>query len=163
MALSLYHYQNTSHHPSHLSAVSAIGLSLSSTAFLHQHAVSTRPAIPKLSHYHSRFKFLRQNLIVHPIFLFSGFDRPLDTQTLLATVSVFVAIVLSLFLGLKGDPVPCDRCAGNGGTKCVFCNDGKMKQETGLIDCKVCKGAGLILCKKCGGSGIGAYSLAPEL
>ncbi|CDP08451.1 unnamed protein product [Coffea canephora] len=25
--------------------------------------------------------------------------------------------------------------------------------ETGLVDCRVCKGAGLILCKKCGGSG----------
>lgn len=30
-----------------------------------------------------------------------------------------------------------------GGTKCVFCNDGKMKVETGLVDCKVCKGAGI--------------------
>ncbi|KAK7276544.1 hypothetical protein RIF29_17685 [Crotalaria pallida] len=76
-----------------------------------------------------------------------------DTQTLLATVSVLAAIALSLFLGFKGDPVPCERCGGNGGTKCVFCNDGKMKQEMGLIDCKVCKGSGLILCKKCGGSG----------
>jgi DnaJ-class molecular chaperone len=26
----------------------------------------------------------------------------------------------------------------------VFCNDGKMKQETGLMDCRVCKGAGRI-------------------
>ncbi|KAJ4724666.1 protein disulfide-isomerase LQY1, chloroplastic-like [Melia azedarach] len=92
-------------------------------------------------------------LFLHPIFLLTGFDRPLDTQTLLATISVLVAIALSLFLGLKGDPVPCDRCAGNGGTKCVFCNDGKMKIESGLVDCRVCKGAGLILCKKCGGSG----------
>ncbi|KAM3398748.1 protein BUNDLE SHEATH DEFECTIVE 2, chloroplastic [Capsicum galapagoense] len=90
----------------------------------------------------------------HPILLFVGFDSvPLDTQTFLATFSVLTAIALSLFLGLKGDPVPCDRCAGNGGTKCVFCNDGKMKKETGLVDCKVCKGAGLILCKKCAGSG----------
>lgn len=32
---------------------------------------------------------------------------------------------------------------GKGGTKCVFCNDGKMKMEKGLVDCKVCKGAGL--------------------
>eukprot|EP00257_Ricinus_communis_P020632 XP_015579904.1 probable carboxylesterase 15 isoform X1 [Ricinus communis] len=82
--------------------------------------------------------------LLHPstnlIFLL---DRPfLDTQTALATISVVAAIALSLFLGLKGDPVPCDRCAGNvGGTKCVFCNDGKMKQETGLVDCRVCKGA----------------------
>ncbi|XP_027082272.1 uncharacterized protein LOC113780632 [Coffea eugenioides] len=90
----------------------------------------------------------------HPILLFTALDTPpVDTQSFLATVSVLAAIVLSLFLGLKGDPVPCDRCAGNGGTKCVFCNDGKMKMETGLVDCRVCKGAGLILCKKCGGSG----------
>ncbi|KAK6141901.1 hypothetical protein DH2020_024350 [Rehmannia glutinosa] len=89
-----------------------------------------------------------------PILLFTGIDSPtVDTQTFLVTVSVLVAIALSLVLGLKGDPVPCERCAGNGGTKCVFCSDGKMKVETGLVDCKVCKGAGLILCKKCGGSG----------
>ncbi|KAJ8767940.1 hypothetical protein K2173_020880 [Erythroxylum novogranatense] len=93
------------------------------------------------------------NLIAHQLFLFAGFDRPLDTQTALATISVFAAIALSLFLGLKGDPVPCDRCAGNGGTKCIFCNDGKMKVEAGLVQCRVCKGAGLILCKKCKGSG----------
>ena len=36
-----------------------------------------------------------------------------------------------------------------GGTKCVFCEDGKMKQETGLIDCRVCKGAGKIYGHKC--------------
>lgn len=30
-----------------------------------------------------------------------------------------------------------------GGTKCVFCNDGKMKMETGSVECKVCKGAGI--------------------
>ncbi|XP_058105738.1 uncharacterized protein LOC131249159 [Magnolia sinica] len=93
--------------------------------------------------------------IIHPIFFFNAslVERPVDTQTFIITVSVVAAIALSLFLGLKGDPVPCRRCAGNGGTKCVFCNDGKMKQETGLVDCRVCKGAGLILCKKCGGSG----------
>ncbi|KAF9595417.1 hypothetical protein IFM89_000335 [Coptis chinensis] len=92
-------------------------------------------------------------LLFHPIFLLGGFDRPVDTQTFIVTVSVLAAIALSLFLGLKGDPVPCAKCAGNGGTKCVFCNDGKMKQEAGLIDCRVCKGAGMILCKKCAGSG----------
>ncbi|GKD85606.1 hypothetical protein Tco_1356760 [Tanacetum coccineum] len=94
--------------------------------------------------------------VVHfdPILLYtSGFKPPLDTQTFLATISVLVAISLSLFLGLKGDPVPCEKCAGNGGTKCVFCSDGKMKMETGSVECKVCKGAGLILCKKCAGSG----------
>ncbi|KAL3718449.1 hypothetical protein ACJRO7_003561 [Eucalyptus globulus] len=92
-------------------------------------------------------------LLARPLLLFGGLDRTLDTQTVLATVSVLAAIALSLVLGLKGEPVPCDRCAGNGGTKCVFCENGKMKQETGLVDCKVCKGAGLIFCKKCGGSG----------
>ncbi|PRQ32694.1 hypothetical protein RchiOBHm_Chr5g0049271 [Rosa chinensis] len=93
-------------------------------------------------------------LFVQPVLLLTtGFNTPLDTQTFLATISVLAAIALSLFLGLKGDPVPCERCAGNGGTKCVFCNNGKMKLETGLVDCKVCKGAGLVLCKKCAGSG----------
>ncbi|XP_073107859.1 uncharacterized protein [Elaeis guineensis] len=76
-----------------------------------------------------------------PAAFFYGGERPLDTQTLLVTATVLAAISLSLFLGLKGDPVPCERCAGNGGTKCVFCNDGKMRQETGLVDCRVCKGA----------------------
>ncbi|KAL6276669.1 hypothetical protein ACE6H2_020270 [Prunus campanulata] len=40
-------------------------------------------------------------LFVQPILLFAGFDRPLDTQTFLATISVLAAIALSLFLGLK--------------------------------------------------------------
>ncbi|XP_050370952.1 uncharacterized protein LOC126788961 [Argentina anserina] len=93
-------------------------------------------------------------LFVQPILLLTtGLNSPVDTQTFLATISVLAAIALSLLLGLKGDPVPCERCAGNGGTKCVFCNNGKMKLETGLVDCKVCKGAGLVLCKKCAGSG----------
>ncbi|XP_054818342.1 LOW QUALITY PROTEIN: protein BUNDLE SHEATH DEFECTIVE 2, chloroplastic [Prosopis cineraria] len=95
-------------------------------------------------------------MIVNPILLFNGVSSSsinFDTQTLLVTVSVLVAIALSLVLGLKGDPVPCERCGGNGGTKCIFCNNGKMMQDKGLTDCRVCKGAGLILCKKCGGSG----------
>ncbi|XP_042510671.1 uncharacterized protein LOC122086046 isoform X2 [Macadamia integrifolia] len=79
---------------------------------------------------------LPSKLLFHPILLLNGYERPVDTQALLTTVSVFAAIALSLFLGLKGDPVPCNRCAGNGGTKCVFCDNGKMKQETGLVDCK---------------------------
>ncbi|XP_020212229.1 uncharacterized protein LOC109796824 isoform X1 [Cajanus cajan] len=93
--------------------------------------------------------------IIDPILLFNGVATTFyfDTQTLIVTVSVLAAIALSLFLGLKGDPVPCERCAGNGGTKCVFCDNGKMKQDMGLINCKVCKGSGLIFCKKCGGSG----------
>ncbi|CAO2166559.1 unnamed protein product [Urochloa humidicola] len=79
--------------------------------------------------------------------------RPIDTQTIIIAAAVVSAVSLSLVLGLKGDPVACDRCAGNGGTKCVFCNDGKMKVENGVVECRVCKGAGLILCKKCAGSG----------
>ncbi|CAL4973816.1 unnamed protein product [Urochloa decumbens] len=79
--------------------------------------------------------------------------RPIDTQTIIIAAAVVSAVSLSLVLGLKGDPVPCDRCAGNGGTKCVFCNDGKMKVENGAVECRVCRGAGLILCKKCAGSG----------
>ncbi|XP_010503066.1 PREDICTED: uncharacterized protein LOC104780262 isoform X2 [Camelina sativa] len=98
------------------------------------------------------------NLIIHPslLFLSSGFDGGggfIDTQTFIVTISLVVAIALSLFLGFKGDPVPCERCGGNGGTKCVFCLEGKMKVESGLVNCKVCKGSGLIFCKKCGGSG----------
>ncbi|CAM8960636.1 unnamed protein product [Rhodiola kirilowii] len=88
----------------------------------------------------------RTKLFLHPIFWLSGFDRTYDTQAFLATFSVLAAIALSLFLGLKGDPVPCERCAGNGGTKCVFCDNGKMRNETGLTDCKVCKGAGIENC-----------------
>ncbi|OMO89043.1 Alpha/beta hydrolase-3 [Corchorus capsularis] len=107
----------------------------------------TKQEISTLSGYNSKSKSRRKllfqptRLILHPVLLLSGFDKPLDTQTFLATISVLAAIALSLFLGLRGDPVPCDRCAGNGGTKCVFCDNGKMKQETGLIDCRVCKGA----------------------
>ncbi|KAG6475528.1 hypothetical protein ZIOFF_064756 [Zingiber officinale] len=45
--------------------------------------------------------------------LYSG-GRPLDTQTLIVTAATIAAVSLSLFLGLKGDPVPCERCGGNG-------------------------------------------------
>ena len=31
-----------------------------------------------------------------------------------------------------------------GGVKCVFCIDGKMKTDTGMGDCRVCKGAGML-------------------
>ncbi|XP_021892608.1 uncharacterized protein LOC110810683 [Carica papaya] len=113
------------------------------SAFLRFHKPNRRNLL-----YHNSDRF-----VLHPIFLLAGFDRPLDTQTFLVTISVLVAIALSLFLGLKGDPLPCERCGGNGGTKCVFCENGKMMQETRMVDCKVCKGAGLIFCKKCGGSG----------
>ncbi|XP_017696162.1 uncharacterized protein LOC103697451 isoform X3 [Phoenix dactylifera] len=49
----------------------------------------------------------------HPAAFFYGEERPLDTQTLLVTATVLAAVSLSLVLGLKGDPVPCERCAGN--------------------------------------------------
>ncbi|KAG4961882.1 hypothetical protein JHK86_038750 [Glycine max] len=54
--------------------------------------------------------------IIDPILLFYGVATTscFDTQTLIVTVSVLAAVALSLFLGLKGDPVPCERCAGNG-------------------------------------------------
>ena len=42
--------------------------------------------------------------------------------------------------------VICSKCWQAGGTKCVFCNDGKMKQEMRLINCKVCKGSGISFC-----------------
>lgn len=76
-----------------------------------------------------------------------------DVQTFILGASVIVATSASLYFGLKGDPVACERCGGNGGTKCVFCSEGKMKGESGLTDCRVCRGAGLILCKNCGGTG----------
>ncbi|XP_031477631.1 uncharacterized protein LOC116248798 isoform X1 [Nymphaea colorata] len=110
--------------------------------------------IKALKLYRGRRGLSQPTTLVHPILFLKGLlGGPVDTQSFIVTVSVVVAIALSLFLGFKGDPVPCERCAGNGGTKCVFCDDGKMKTETGLVDCRVCKGAGLILCKKCGGSG----------
>ncbi|KAK9122986.1 hypothetical protein Sjap_012588 [Stephania japonica] len=62
----------------------------------------------------SQFNSIEPKLLFNPILMFSGLDRPVDTQTFIVTISVLGAIALSLFLGLKGDPVPCDRCAGNG-------------------------------------------------
>ncbi|KAL5538949.1 hypothetical protein UlMin_045171 [Ulmus minor] len=118
----------------------------------------SKPEVPQFARFSAstfkpKFRIQQTRVIASPILLFTGFDSSLDTQNFLVTVSVLAAIALSLFLGFKGDPVACERCGGNGGTKCVFCNDGKMKKDTGLVDCKVCKGAGLILCKKCAGSG----------
>ncbi|XAR60226.1 Protein disulfide-isomerase [Bertholletia excelsa] len=137
------------------SSTTTVQLSLRSVASLPGQLLPSKPDLPLLAtSSSSKLLFVHPTkLSLHPFFLFAGFNGPPDTQTFLVTISVLTAIALSLFLGLKGDPVPCDRCAGNGGTKCVFCNDGKMKVETGLVDCRVCKGAGLILCKKCGGSG----------
>ncbi|KAG7633245.1 hypothetical protein ISN44_As03g035330 [Arabidopsis suecica] len=80
-----------------------------------------------ISHHHrNRNKLSRTsahqssaNLIIHPsvLFLSSAFDGGggfIDTQTFIVTISLVVAIALSLFLGFKGDPVPCERCGGNG-------------------------------------------------
>lgn len=74
--------------------------------FLPQSPLS-KPKLPSLS----CFSFTAQHgyqtncnhtsLILHPFFLLSGLDTPLDTQTALSTISVIAAIALSLFLGLK--------------------------------------------------------------
>lgn len=77
-----------------------------------------------------------------------------ELQTFLLTSGALAAALVALRLAFKGDPVPCTKCAGLGGTKCVFCKEGKMTRQNGeLIDCKVCKGAGLVFCKQCKGSG----------
>eukprot|EP00898_Chlorokybus_atmophyticus_P004888 jgi/Chlat1/53/ChrspC238811S00932 len=77
-------------------------------------------------------------------------------QTVLTAGSAAVAAGAALYFGLKGDPLPCPDCGGNGGVKCVFCNNtGKMatNEEGKVRECRVCKGAGLVLCKKCSGTG----------
>ncbi|CAI9785821.1 unnamed protein product [Fraxinus pennsylvanica] len=144
----------------HSSSSTIVRSSLSSSLYSHcTLPVSISAEIPSATSICLSSKLLLQGFIrpistKNAILLFTGSELPaVDTQTFLVTVSVLGAIALSLFLGLKGDPVPCERCAGNGGTKCVFCSDGKMKLETGPVDCRVCKGTGLIFCKKCGGSG----------
>ncbi|URE47761.1 hypothetical protein MUK42_07547 [Musa troglodytarum] len=77
---------------------------------------------------------------VRPSALLYGGGRPVDTQTLIVTATVLAAVALPSFSVSR--VIRChERCGGNGGTKCVFCNNGKMKQETGLVDCRVCKGA----------------------
>ncbi|KAL9228636.1 hypothetical protein vseg_004191 [Gypsophila vaccaria] len=159
---SLNHYTLHHHHHHHETSLTSPSPSPSTSPSLFIHSSKLNSPKPKKTANFSSvtrkskliFDMRSSNLVViHPLIIFAGIDRTLDTQTLLVTVSVLAAIAVSLFLGLKGDPVPCDRCAGNGGTKCVFCNNGKMKAETGQVDCKVCKGAGMVLCKKCAGSG----------
>ncbi|KAK6926480.1 hypothetical protein RJ641_008199, partial [Dillenia turbinata] len=106
-------------------------------------------------------KSLISKFLLTPILLFTGFDGPVDTQTVLSTVTVLAAIALSsryfLFISaIWGDPVPCERCAGNDQlglieycvefsarnvAQNVFCDNGKMKKEMGLVDRRVCKGA----------------------
>ncbi|KAJ7548201.1 hypothetical protein O6H91_07G002400 [Diphasiastrum complanatum] len=92
--------------------------------------------------------------VVEPLMTAGNMEQqPLNVQTIILSASILVATTASLYFGLKGDPLPCTKCGGNGGTKCVFCTDGKMKTEAGLTECRVCKGAGLLLCKNCKGSG----------
>ncbi|XP_020598057.1 uncharacterized protein LOC110037693 isoform X2 [Phalaenopsis equestris] len=55
----------------------------------------------------------RQRFLRHCTAYIYGGDRTIDTQTLIVSVSVIAAVALSLFLGLKGDPLPCNRCGGN--------------------------------------------------
>ncbi|PWZ10469.1 hypothetical protein Zm00014a_024195 [Zea mays] len=55
-----------------------------------------------------------QALAAAPYGYGSDLLRPIDTQTIIIAAAVVSAVSLSLVLGLKGDPVPCDRCAGNG-------------------------------------------------
>ncbi|XP_074289711.1 uncharacterized protein LOC141614964 isoform X2 [Silene latifolia] len=117
MAVSLNncnHYTFHHHHHYHHQN------SLSSTSSFFTSPLSSSKFKSKIPNSRSKFKlnlnfYLKNSslIVIHPILLFNGIDRPVDTQTLLATVSVLTAISISLFLGLKGDPVPCDRCAGN--------------------------------------------------
>ncbi|KAG2674211.1 hypothetical protein I3760_13G124200 [Carya illinoinensis] len=111
-------------HP--LSSLSCCSSSASTTSLTTTHSLPQQsPAKPEIlaqSRCSSRLRraIPPSRIFVHPFLLFSGFDSPLDTQTFLATISVLAAIALSLFLGLKGDPVPCERCAGNGNYSSVL-------------------------------------------
>ncbi|MED6198478.1 hypothetical protein PIB30_066665 [Stylosanthes scabra] len=102
----------------HLSPSSSSSSSSSSSTILQL------PSNPKLA-FKCKAKPLtkpRLLMIIDPILLFNGIGSTyyFDTQTLLVTVSVLAAIALSLFLGLKGDPVPCERCGGNGNYLSTF-------------------------------------------
>ncbi|GMN46957.1 hypothetical protein TIFTF001_016151 [Ficus carica] len=106
-----------------LSSLSSSSSSLSSstptTSLSITHSLSSKPELPLLSRSSATIPRPKlgnsqpTRLFVYPVLLFSGFEASLDTQTFLATISVLATIALSLFLGLKGDPVPCERCAGN--------------------------------------------------
>ena len=37
-----------------------------------------------------------------------------------------------------------DLACVTGGTKCIFCVDGKMKIDAKLVDCRICKGSGIL-------------------
>mmetsp|Transcript_14398 Transcript_14398/g.19874 ORF Transcript_14398/g.19874 Transcript_14398/m.19874 type:complete len:156 (+) Transcript_14398:138-605(+) len=92
-------------------------------------------------------------------------------QTSLVVSTAIAVSGLGVYLGLKSDPAPCEACNGNGGTKCEFCDAGKMstpreisgmqrRNERALgftprdpYECDVCKGTGLIICRVCKGSG----------
>lgn len=127
--------------------------SASPQLFVRHSLHKSNPLLSTINFQGSRKFQCQASLIDPPILVVADIYKPPNLQTLLVTTSVLAAILASIYLGLKGDPVPCQRCSGNGGTKCVFCKDGKMRTATGLADCRVCKGAGLVLCKKCSGSG----------
>ncbi|GLJ31740.1 hypothetical protein SUGI_0638400 [Cryptomeria japonica] len=91
--------------------------------------------------YTKGFIHILNQILYSSLYLPIILSNKLCINTFIIASSVLAGILLSLYFGLKGDPVRCERCAGNGGTKCVFCKDGKMKVETGLVDCRVCKGA----------------------
>lgn len=75
------------------------------TQYLCQHN-PTRSEIPT-SLAVSKVNYIQPKLLkFQPVLLFSGFDRPVDTQTFLVTISVLIAITLSLFLGLKVTSLP---------------------------------------------------------
>ncbi|KAL6312919.1 hypothetical protein AAG906_007193 [Vitis piasezkii] len=103
----------------------------SSTCLLHFplhpitfHRFPTSPQLPLLYSCASSSSVQPTNLLLHPIFLFTSFDRPLDTQTFLVTISVLAAIASLYFWDSRyGDPVPCERCAGN--------------DLLGILDCSV--------------------------
>uniref|UniRef100_A0A7R9VCX8 Uncharacterized protein n=1 Tax=Chlamydomonas euryale TaxID=1486919 RepID=A0A7R9VCX8_9CHLO len=103
---------------------------------------------------------------------------PSAVQDVLVGGAVIGAVGAALVAGLIKEPVVCDLCQGNGGTRCFACSgEGSMdslisrdemlagddeppKRRSGMSPrgsnpraCKVCRGAGLIGCSKCKGSG----------
>ena len=92
-----------------------------------------------------------------------------------------MGIASALVVGLRGDPVPCPTCQGNGGIRCIICEGSgrvarraddtmsarpppRQKRDVlGLaardpLECRACKGIGLILCKVGSGAQSGAES-----
>lgn len=87
-----------------LHPLSSSSTSLTANHSLHQQQPPTKPEILFRCSASIKPEVIIEptRLFVQPILLLTtGFDRPLDTQTFLATISVLAAIALSLFLGLK--------------------------------------------------------------